>query len=153
MSTHRTFDGEWAACKNRDACNSPIHVDIAPEEAERLPGGFLEQLAEAADPPTETWKSGRKVWHDSAGEVHRDYDLPAIIEIRGIRIWHRHGLIHRDGGKPAVIRADGTLAWWSNGRYIRDNDPNSTHDEAWSLPKETLQRLTAPTPDQPAAHS
>ena len=60
-----------------------------------------------------------KVWYNSAGEVHRDGDLPAVIWEDGTRFWHRDGEEHRDGGRPAVVWCDGDLAFYENGKFVR----------------------------------
>eukprot|EP01117_Protostelium_nocturnum_P012134 TRINITY_DN4452_c0_g1_i17.p1 TRINITY_DN4452_c0_g1~~TRINITY_DN4452_c0_g1_i17.p1 ORF type:complete len:116 (+),score=25.07 TRINITY_DN4452_c0_g1_i17:74-421(+) len=52
------------------------------------------------------------------GEVHRDNDLPAIIEANGTQYWFKKGKPHRDNNLPAIIRADGTREWWKEGKRI-----------------------------------
>ena len=34
--------------------------------------------------------------------------------------WRKRGEIHRDYNKPALIRRDGGKEWWINGSYVRD---------------------------------
>lgn len=36
------------------------------------------------------------------GEIHRDFDLPAIDCNNGKRYWYRHGKIHREGGLNVI---------------------------------------------------
>jgi hypothetical protein len=61
---------------------------------------------DGTDLPTEVLFSGsdgrpvEKRWRDSAGQLHRDDDKPAVVTARTLQ-WYRHGQLHRDGGKPA----------------------------------------------------
>jgi len=65
---------------------------------------------------------GRIEWKNSAGQLHRDNDQPAVINADGSKEWYQNDLLHRDGDKPAVINADGTKYWYQNDRLHRDND-------------------------------
>jgi hypothetical protein len=54
--------------------------------------------------------------------IHRDKDLPAIIDNEGNKFWYQNNLIHRDNDLPAVIKKDGSKFWYQNGLLHRDND-------------------------------
>ena len=68
------------------------------------------------------------------GQLHRDFDLPAIISSNGIQQWYKKGELHRDqswykngkrhrdGDKPACVWSNGTQAWYKNGELHRDGD-------------------------------
>jgi hypothetical protein len=74
--------------------------------------------------PPDDVHSGWQYWHDSDGHVHRDYDLPAVLDAdsppRLGRRWYRHGRIHRGGGLPAVHRDGGRVAYWLDGVQYSD---------------------------------
>ncbi len=59
-----------------------------------------------------------KVWRYN-GAIHRDYDLPAVIQSNGTKMWYQHGKIHREG-KPAVIWVNGTNCWYKHGLLHRE---------------------------------
>ena len=63
--------------------------------------------------------------------LHRDYDLPAVIEylMNGDiykMIWYKEGVMHRDNDKPAEIclfKNESTIVmWYKDGKLHRDND-------------------------------
>src|SRR5437762_1986503 len=56
------------------------------------------------DGPAVILKGGEK-WY-SNGELHRDFDEPAIIYYNLYQIWYMNGLIHRDHNKPAMVYND-----------------------------------------------
>ena len=56
------------------------------------------------------------------GMLHRDDDLPAVIDAYGYQAWYKHGKRHRDGDLPAVLCADGSMQWWKEGTIHRDGD-------------------------------
>jgi hypothetical protein len=49
-------------------------------------------------------------------QLHRDGDLPAVMNMNGTKYWYKKGVRHRDGGMPAVVNADGTLFFYENGQ-------------------------------------
>ncbi len=61
-------------------------------------------------------------WRNAGGQIHRDYDLPAIENPDGSKAWYRNGLMHRDGGLPAIEYPNGTKKWYRNGKRHRDGD-------------------------------
>lgn len=69
------------------------------------------------------------------GKLHRDGDLPAVMEIDGSKEWYKNGLAHRDGDEPAVIYPGFYKAWAKNGHIHRDGDlPAIEHEDgrkAW----------------------
>ena len=68
------------------------------------------------------------------GLIHRDNDLPAMIQIFIktdtvlTKIWYQNGCIHRDNDLPAVIQYSSvtgniiTLKWYNYHKLHRDND-------------------------------
>jgi antitoxin component YwqK of YwqJK toxin-antitoxin module len=61
-------------------------------------------------------------WNNSAGQLHRDNDQPAVINVNGSKYWYRNGQLHRDNDQPATIDSNGTKEWYKNGQLHRDND-------------------------------
>jgi len=59
------------------------------------------------------------------GKVHREGDLPAVIE-GDICEWYKNGVLHREGDNPAVIVVDDDgddyKLWYKNGVLHRDGD-------------------------------
>jgi hypothetical protein len=47
---------------------------------------------------------GGNIFHYQNGLLHREGDLPALIEKNGTQSWWKHGKLHRMGG-PAVYRS------------------------------------------------
>jgi hypothetical protein len=60
-------------------------------------------------------KSDYVIWRNSAGQLHRDNDQPAIIYSDGSKKWYQNGKLHRDNDQPAIIFADGSKIWYKNG--------------------------------------
>ena len=54
--------------------------------------------------------------------IHRDGDLPAIINSNGDKFWYKNGVIYRDNDLPAIEWADGEKWWYKNGHLHRDNN-------------------------------
>jgi len=81
-------------------------------------------------------KDGNKItFKDWLGRLHRDGDLPAVINFEsGITAWYRHGHPHRDNG-PAFIDRYGNKAWYQKGQLHRDGDLPATDyangEQAW----------------------
>lgn len=75
-----------------------------------------------------------KKWY-CMGKLHRNNDLPAIIESDGSRYWYQHGEKHRENDLPTVILASGSQWWYQHGERHRDNDkPAITYasgDQEW----------------------
>ena len=69
----------------------------------------------------EIWANNTIVWCDSAGEIHRDGDMPAFIRIDGYMAYCNHGNTHRING-PARIWRDGTVEYWIDGEYYTNED-------------------------------
>lgn len=55
--------------------------------------------------------------------IHRDRDLPAVINANGGAVWFQGSLWHRDGDLPAYIGGDGTVMWYQTGQRHRINGP------------------------------
>jgi hypothetical protein len=71
------------------------------------------------------------------GQLHRDGDLPAVINVRdGLEEWWFNGVQHRDGGLPALVGAPSTYLpayrqehreeWWVHGVHERGEDLSAT---------------------------
>lgn len=102
--------------------NSAIESEREKEKFKKARQTKLAELRENA-PPDEIDSAGNKYWLDSNGEIHRDYDLPAIVYIDGFLEWYSHGRKHRDGDKPAFESPNGVKEWWQNNQLHRESGP------------------------------
>lgn len=59
-------------------------------------------------------------------KIHRDDDLPAIIQKDGSLQWWINGYPHRENN-PAEIRIDGTKYWYNHGQKHRIGGPAVEH--------------------------
>lgn len=50
--------------------------------------------------------------------LHRNGDIPAVINSDGTMQWFKNGKRHRDGDRPAVIYNTGNMEWWENGNLV-----------------------------------
>lgn len=66
------------------------------------------------------WPWGKRSWYRD-GKLHRDDDLPAVIEADGSQMWYQHGKLHRRGDRPAVVWANGSQHWWKRGMLHRED--------------------------------
>ncbi len=73
------------------------------------------------DMPAVIETDGAKYWYH-AGQINRDGDKPAIVYADETKKWFQNGLLHRDGDKPAVICSNGDRFWYKNGEFFREND-------------------------------
>jgi hypothetical protein len=60
-------------------------------------------------------------YYQFCGLLHRDNDLPAVIQEDGTQMWYMNGKQHRDNDRPAVIWANGTQIWFSDDQVYRAN--------------------------------
>jgi hypothetical protein len=101
-TVHRTLDGAWAAC-NDEACPLMFHFpDMTLEEAQQLPIHVLYPLLDVIDPPTFVGLY-YKAWSNPDRQVHRDYDLPAVVWNDGKMEWWQHDSNFRDNDKPHTV--------------------------------------------------
>ena len=119
---HRELDGSWAVCREPTSCPLRFHfpgMDV--EKAAAIPLDVLLPLLEIADPPHKrSVLFDSKIWHNAAGQQHRDYDLPAVVaQFEILYQWWQEGKLHRAGGKPAVIHVDGGVEYWEGGKRLR----------------------------------
>lgn len=56
-------------------------------------------------------------WHKH-GKLHRNNDLPAVINGDGTLMWFQNGLLHREK-RAAVTRLNGEHEYWTNGVRTR----------------------------------
>lgn len=67
------------------------------------------------------------------GVLHRDDDLPALIDMCGTKYWYQHGKLHRNGDQPAILslpqnhwegeEGEAWLrSWYQYGNLHRDGD-------------------------------
>lgn len=54
--------------------------------------------------------------------LHRDGDLPAIIERNGSKWYYKYGKLHRDNGLPAVEYSNGGKRWYVNDVLYRSSN-------------------------------
>ena len=150
MTTHRTFEGDWAECLKPETCALKFHLPrVSVAEAAELPLDLLLPILSVMDPPATpdfwtttgatrqqdgaTWDAlvvqmrRDSMWLERRDDparsplFHRDYDLPAVIQPDGHMEWYQHGKTHRDGDRPARVMANGTLVWCQHGGLHREN--------------------------------
>lgn len=61
------------------------------------------------------YKKGTKI-------LHRDNDLPAVINADGSEWWYQDGKLHRENDRPAEILSSGEQRWWYRGLLHREHD-------------------------------
>ena len=67
--------------------------------------------------------NGAHRWRNSQGQLHRDNNLPAVIDPDGTLSWYING-IRRSVGGPSSIAKDGTQAWRNReGQLHRTDGP------------------------------
>jgi HSP20 family molecular chaperone IbpA len=76
--------------------------------------------------------------YDNEGKLHRDDDLPALIEKDEhsfVEAWYKHGVLHRDGDMYAVNDQNYEKRWYKHGLLHRDGDLPAIEDidenKAW----------------------
>jgi hypothetical protein len=57
-------------------------------------------------------------WLNGQEQLHRENDLPAVVNADGTREWWVNGERHRDDLLPAIINTDGTSELWEKGELI-----------------------------------
>lgn len=62
-----------------------------------------------------------KYWYYN-GLIHRDMDLPAIIDNTGAKCWYLYGKRQRVADLPAIVQGNGTKFWYYNNNIHREND-------------------------------
>lgn len=82
-----------------------------------LSGVWTPVCGQAVNIPAE---ANQEWW--TAGKLHRDGDMPAVVYNGGNRIWRVNGLIHRDGDMPAIVYKTGHQEWWQGGTRHREHD-------------------------------
>ena len=67
--------------------------------------------------------NGDVKWYQ-LGKLHRDNDLPAIIDSKGNKLWYQYGKLHRENNLPAIIYVNNNMEWYYDGlkiNYIYEN--------------------------------
>lgn len=59
-------------------------------------------------------------------KLHRDDDLPAVINADGYKFWYSKGELHREG-KPAIQGPEGDQAYYFNGKLHNEEGPALTN--------------------------
>jgi len=67
---------------------------------------------------------GNQRWRNKDGRLHRENELPAVINKDGTHRWYKNGQCHRENDLPAIIWNDGHKEWWINGEFIRRERPD-----------------------------
>jgi len=62
--------------------------------------------------------AGAQIWYKN-GVVHREADLPAIVQLDGTLTYVQDGEVHRGGDLPAIVTPNGTKMWFSHGKRHR----------------------------------
>ena len=68
---------------------------------------------------------GTRKWYTN-GHLHRDNDLPAIIDTSGTKEWYQNGVLHRIHDRPAIEHKDGRCEWICQGVRHRSEGPAVT---------------------------
>lgn len=72
------------------------------------------------------WRSaanGTKLCWRLDGGLHRDGDLPAVVDVYGFLEWWYENKRHRNNNKPAIINKNmRELEWWVHGKRHHDDD-------------------------------
>ena len=123
VTAHRELDGSWTACPAPDEpgrCMAGFHMrNTEPAVLTAMPARLLWPLLAAIDPPAvPATIPGAQAWLDEDGELHRDFDLPALIWENGQVEWWWHGVPHRNAAGPALIRPDGGLEYYLHGTRL-----------------------------------
>ena len=63
-----------------------------------------------------------KIWYKH-GLIHRENDLPAIINKNGSEEWYQGGLRHRDNGPAFVYEQYNCELWYKNNLQHREDGP------------------------------
>jgi hypothetical protein len=105
VTTHRLLNGDWAECPEPEVCALKFHFpDMSVAEARSMPFHLLLPLLNLIDPPTTTDSQGQ-TWRGALpGILHREYDLPAVINEDGRMEWWVNNYRWREGDKPRVVR-------------------------------------------------
>lgn len=89
----------------------------------------------------------KNVWYNKEGEIHRNYDLPAIEfpHVNKHKEWYRNGKRHRWSG-PAVEHADGAKYWYQHGELHRTDGPaiEDSDGTTYWYKNDKLHRLDGP---------
>jgi len=79
---------------------------------------------------------GEQTWYKNR-KLHRENDLPALIDFDGTQEWYKNGKLHRESDLPAIITHDGHQGWFINGLRHRENDLPACVDadgsQAWFI--------------------
>lgn len=71
-----------------------------------------------------------KTYFKVNGKLHRDVDLPAVIDREGRLEWFRNNMRDRRNGLPAVVgKNNGYKEWWINGNLSRENNLHTIENE------------------------
>lgn len=65
---------------------------------------------------------GTLIWFNEFGQIHRDNDLPAIIESDGTQHWYKNGQTHRENDLPAIMWFDGRNFWYKDDEEYSPQD-------------------------------
>lgn len=95
------------------------------------------------------YESNGTVEYYKDDKLHRDNDLPAVIDSDGYKIWFNNGIRHRLNA-PAVEGPEGDKAYYVNGKLHNENGPaliNKFGKEEWHIEgiKYTEQEFNAKT--------
>jgi len=80
--------------------------------------------------PARVTSYGDKIWCKE-GLIHRENDLPALIEKDDRRQeWRINGKLHREGDLPSIIYLNRYCEYYKNGKTHRDDDENGNPQPA-----------------------
>lgn len=84
------------------------------------------KFADALDaPPTLTTDDGCSFWYNENGELHRDFDLPAVVKNgeEFLYVWMRNGVQTRGYGLPSLVDYRGRIEYTTDGMLSRSDGP------------------------------
>jgi hypothetical protein len=56
-------------------------------------------------------------------QLHREHDLPALVDPDGSQWWFIRGVRHRDNGRPAVVIPNHVMEWYEQGKLHCETGP------------------------------
>ncbi len=106
----------------------PAFIDRV-STAERIETRMFGQLQSVDDEPSKIkytlplGKLQQVEWHYQ-DELHREGDLPALIDVNYCFVaWCHHGFDHRENGPAVIDLFDSQITWKKHGEHFRDAGP------------------------------
>lgn len=81
------------------------------------------------------YESNGTVEYYKDDKLHRDNDLPAVINADGYKFWYNNGELHRESN-PAIMGPEGDKAYYVEGKLHNEEGPaliNKFGKEEWHI--------------------